>query len=225
VSTFTIRSDSPKISFMGEMGDGPALVTDGYGGWEVVARPQEIGITEWAGRNPMAIEIPFVIDNWFSNSNSAGINTEQQVDNLERLSGLGSHDRPPICKVNGKGVIPHDLRISSLHRWVIENIAWSRELEIRSPSSMRRLRCGGTITIRQFIEADALDRLAAKKKTKKKKTKKKPKAKTHTVKANESLAHIASIHYDDAGKWHIIGDANGLRDPNSLVVGDVLFIP
>jgi LysM repeat protein len=226
--SFSITSNNPDIRFVAQFGAGPAVITDGYGGWEVKARPKEIGITEWVGRNPMAIEIPFMVDH-FRDEENGGIKTEAMVRNLERLCGIGTHDHPPICTVDGGGAIPHDATTapSSHHRWVVENVSWDRDLEVRSASSARRLRCGGTLTIRQYLEANALDRLAIKKKNKKKskKGRKSGKSRTHTVRSGETLSSISNRYYGTPSKWAKIGDANNIRDPNNIRVGQVLHIP
>ena len=50
--TFKIWSEDNLVVFEANFGDGPAIVTDGYAGWSVTARPKMIGIVEWKGRNP-----------------------------------------------------------------------------------------------------------------------------------------------------------------------------
>jgi len=230
VSTFTISSNDPDITFRAFFGDGPAVITDGYGGWTVQSRAKDVGYTDWQGRNPMAIEIPFVIDN-IRNLEDGGIKTEDMVRKLERLSGIGSHDVPPICRVNGGGAIPHDNTAApGYHRWVVENISWDRAIEYRSGTSKRRMRCGGTITIRQYLEPDALDRLASKRRAKKKKRRKSEgkssgRSRTYIVRSGDTLPKIAVKFYHDANKWRRIADTNNLRDPNHIEVGQRLRIP
>lgn len=220
--SFIIRTDDQKdIRFEANFGDGAPLVTDGYGGWTVTARPKNIGFTEWAGRNPMAIEIPFLLDYFpdgTDDEDAPGIACEAMVDKLEQISGIGSGDHPPICWVQGHGVIPHDYTNSPTLRWVIENIQWSREVEVRAHNG-RRLRCGGTITIRQFKDPDVLDRVG------RKKSKTTTKPIRHKVRKGETLSTIARDYYHDASKWRVIADANNIRDRRSIKVGQVLLIP
>jgi len=219
VNTFVIRSLEDGTTFTGTFADGACIVTEGYGGWQITQRPRDVGITEWAGRNPMAVEIPFIIDNYLDDpDDNPGIDTEDEVSNLEKLCGLGTHNQPPVCMVNGHGVIPHDYKIYSGHKWIIENLTWDRDVELRSGSSGRRLRCGGTILIRQFITAnDILSRLGPKSRARK--------PKIYVVKKGDTLEKIAKKMYGDATKWKRIGDANKLRDKRSLTIGKHLKIP
>jgi hypothetical protein len=220
---FTSTEDKDQI-FTAYFGDGAPLVIDGYGGWTVTGIPKEIGITEWEGRNPMAIEIPFVIDNYSFDQDDdepgRGEQTEAMVDTLERMCGLGGHDQPPILRVQGHGVIPHDVASAGegTHFWVIESVTWDRDIEIRSGESQRRLRCGGMIVIRQFKTAsDILRRLGGKSRA--------AKPEIYVVKSGDTLTSIAAAKYHNPNKWKVIADANNLRDPRSLKVGAHLRIP
>jgi hypothetical protein len=221
INTFIIRSDRDGSTFTAYFGDGPPIVIDGYGGWQVTARPKEIGITEWIGRNPIQIEIPFMIDNYTFNTDIAdpGIETEREVRKLEKLCGIGGHTQPPICTVNGHGVIPHDEKNApGYHKWVIESVSWDKDMEIRSGASQRRMKCGGSITIRQYITAsNILPRLGPNARSRN--------PEIYIVKSGDTISKIAAKKYGDANKWKRIADANNLRDPRSLTIGKRLRIP
>lgn len=223
LGSFYIQSIDEGTIFRSELGDGPAVVTEGYAGWKVTDRPREIGITEWAGRNPMAIEIPFELNFLMEPIASLpGEDCELQVTNLETLCGIGGHTRPPVCRVDGAGLIPHDETNAGrgVHQWVIEQLSWTRESEVRSSGSGRRLKCGGNIVIRQYIDAsDILQRVSA--------TARAVKYKTYRVKSGDSLSSIAAKKeiYGDARKWKIIADANNLRDRRNIHVNQLLKIP
>lgn len=47
----------------------------------------------------------------------------------------------------------------------------------------------------------------------------------YTVKAGDSLAKISKKFYNDPGKYKLIMDANNIKDPNRITVGQVLIIP
>jgi hypothetical protein len=215
---FTITSQEDGTRFWASFADGAPLVTDGYGGWQIVNRPRAVGIVEWQGRNPLAIEIPFMIDYWMRGIDSPGIHCETQVRRLERLLGVGMAHQPPICRVDSQGVIPHDYTLNRGKFWVVESVSWDRELELRHPSTGRRLRCGGTMTIRQFITpGDILRTIKA--------TDKARIPKTYRVKGGDTLSKIANKFYGDPHKWKIIADANRIRDRRHLKLGQVLKIP
>lgn len=223
INFFTIQSADKKITFKALFGDGSPMITDGYGGWDVTQRPKEIGIVEWRGRNPMQIEIPFMIDHWMDDDDDdPGVKTEAMVKNLESLCGIGGHDQPPVCKVDGSGVIPHDDDTApGLHLWVVENVSWDRGQDFRSGTSGRRVRCGGTITIRQFLTAtDILSKLGSKARARP--------TEIYVTKSGDTLAKVAQLKYHDSKKWKRIGDAHKppLRDANKkLPLNTHLRIP
>jgi nucleoid-associated protein YgaU len=185
---FLIWSEDNRIKFNANFGDGPAIVTEGYAGWQVVSRPKDVGITTWQGRNPMAIEIPFMLDYlplWrSSNLDHPGVACENQVTNLEQLCGIGGHSQPSICCVDGGGMI----------------------------------RCGGQLTIRQYMTAsEILQRIASKDRA--------VKPRYYVVKRGDNLEKIASKFYGDANKWKKIADVNHMRDHRSLTIGKRIRIP
>lgn len=212
-----IKSELDNSEFRAHFGDGPPIVIEGYAGWQVTNRPKGLGIVEWQGRNPLAIEIPFVIDYYLSNLSDRGVRVERKVSLLEKLCGVGSGNQPPICIVDSGGVIPHDHTKWKGGRWVIEALSWDREFELRL-STGRRVRCGGTITIRQFVTSrDLLRKIGAHDRAKK--------PSPYRVKSGDTLSKIANFYYRDPSKWRIIADANHIRDRRHLKVGDKLKIP
>jgi hypothetical protein len=239
----SVRADSndTQYFFTAKYGQGPPIVTDGYGGWEVSGRPRDIGLTEWKGRNPMAIRIPFMVDNWFESiqqdpqlqNPGPGVRVEQQITQLERLCGIGGSDVPPTFKVFSDGVIPHDYNTFPNGQWVIENVDWNEDVEIRNAYG-NRVRCGGSVVIRQFIKPQVFGRLGAKvAKQGRKKVVKKGAAgyyqgRTYITKQGDTLPKIAKRKdvYGDSTKWRKIAQKNNIRDPHKkLKTGTRLGIP
>jgi hypothetical protein len=219
---FKIWSIDKTVTFDSNFGDGPAIVTEGYAGWQVVQRPKEVGLTVWQGRNPMAIEIPFMIDFlplWDSTfADEPGVQCENQVTNLEQLCGIGGHAQPSVCFVDGGGLIPHDYSIYKGHQWVIEQLTWDKQMEVRSGTSGRRLRCGGVITIRQYMTpSEILQRIGPRDRARK--------PRYYKVKRGDNLEKIAAKFYGNANMWKKIANANHLRDPRSLKIGRKIRIP
>lgn len=218
---FYIQSSEDSTLFASFFGDGAAIITEGYAGWNVIERPRDIGIVEWQGRNPMAIEIPFHLNYYYEEvEDNPGIQCEAMVRNLEVLCGVGGHQRPPVCRISGNSLIPHDEDAAGLgvHWWVIEQVSWERDQEVRSNVSGRRLMCGGTIVIRQFLEArDIMQRISP--------TARAQKPKHYRVQRGDNLSKIAAKMYGNANKWKVIADANNLRDRRRIYVGQLLRIP
>ncbi|WP_280215861.1 LysM peptidoglycan-binding domain-containing protein [Nocardia cyriacigeorgica] len=50
-------------------------------------------------------------------------------------------------------------------------------------------------------------------------------ARTHDTVEGDTLADLADRYYGDAGKWSVIADANGITDPATLPIGQLLWIP
>jgi nucleoid-associated protein YgaU len=48
---------------------------------------------------------------------------------------------------------------------------------------------------------------------------------TYTVKRGDTLSGIAGKVLGNAGRWHDIANLNGIRDPRTLRVGQVLRLP
>lgn len=221
ITRFFIKSIEDNRKFVANFADGPPVVIEGYAGWRVVDRPREVGIVEWQGRNPMLIEIPFLIDYWFDEQDirTPGKKCEAQVSNLEHLCGIGGHQQPPLCIVNGHGAIPHDHTINSKLRWVIEQVTWDREVELRRSDNGRRLRAGGTIQVRQYLAArDLLHKIKPRQRA--------SRPTSWRVRRGDTLMKIAKAVYGDANKWKIIADANHFRDRRRpLKINDKLKIP
>lgn len=214
MNSFSLTNTHDHSTVSMRFGDGPATVTEGYGGWQTVERPKRVAVTEWKGRQPIALEIPFVMDHWDTSGNA-----EDQVKKLEVLGGIGSHGKPATCILDGGGAIPHDVTVFRTGRWVVENISWDKAFEYREPKHGKRIRCGGTLNLREYVTAtDILHKI-----------RKKPrKPKTYKVKKGENLRKIAARKeiYHDSKKWKRIGDANHIRDGRKVLkTGRVLKIP
>lgn len=222
IGSFTIESIGvPEYSFTADIGFAPPIVVDGYGGWEVEAVPKDVGMTIWQGRQPIAIEIPFMLDNWRRVSGDPGVEVEQEIVQLNRLTGLGRPGQPPICTVDSHGLIPHDHHGDPGMHWVVENLTWDADVEIRN-SVGNRVRCGGTITIRQHIAHDTLDHLKVSRRASH------GRSKVYVVRTGDTLSKIAKRKdvYGNAAKWRKIADANHIRDPHAkLKRGRHLRIP
>src|SRR5262245_20275225 len=207
---FYIKSLENNLTFTARLADQAAIVTDGYGGWQTVPRPKDVAVVEWQGRNTLAIEIPFMIDFWASSDEAEATTTpgkdcEEQAGNLEHLAGLGCTYQPPICLVDGYGAIPHDFTQRPKLRWVVEGLQWDKAIELRRRDNGRRLRCGGTITMRQFLTArDVLHKIDPKDKA--------VMPKRHQVQRGDTLQKLAKVFYHDPNLWKIIADANNMRD-------------
>ena len=223
---FVLLADDPSLSFKAYFDETTVKVTDGYGGWEKVTRPRRRSLTVWQGRNGLALQFGFILDNY---ADGSGLAVERAARALSRMGGVGlGDDEPPLLTLDANGAIPHDVKDDPHLSWVLDDIDWGDSL--LNPEG-HRVRIQGTLTLSQFIEDQHLSRLSSvqkrrkRKKAAKGKHKKGSKVKRYKVKRGDTLRKIAAKLLGDADRWREIAKLNNIRDPKSLKVGDTLRIP
>jgi hypothetical protein len=230
---FVFSSDSPSYRFQASFDDGAPLPTDdSYGGWTVVPIPNRMGLVEWDGRNPLGLEISFVIDRTNDEADEdPGRWCQTMFEQLEKLAGLHSmKEEPPLFVFNSNGLCPHDFIYNRRWRWVIESLSWDKDRFINNFYN-RPVFIAGTVTIRQFNDDDLMDAYegpAKKNRNHHKKDKKDRGNSKYTVKQGDTLQKIASKKLGDPKRWRDIADLNDIRHPSNdekLKPGTVLKVP
>ena len=148
----TFRCNVLDLSVVVWMGDDPPKVTGGYGGWEIIERPRRTAVTQWQGREPIQMEIQFVLDGWKRPAGRRSI--EYDVTALERMA-LPHKTQPPVIKIIGSAMPHSDLD------YVIQNIDWGPAIRAKNGE---RFRQEGTITLVRYLAADKLKFTAAQQK-------------------------------------------------------------
>lgn len=157
-------SSDPPLRVLALPGETPAKITDGYGGWEDVERPNDMAFSRWSASHPYKMDISIVIDGFARN-----IRVGKVVSNLERLArDPGANEEPPIIKVFG----PHPRGNHVL--WHIENIDWDTDKAILNTSGYL-LRAAATVSLSQHVDPDMIEMSSAKRRRAKHKKKKKKK--------------------------------------------------
>lgn len=208
-SSVTCLIDDPGVS-----------VTEGYGGWDVIARPRNVGILNWSGFEPMTMTVPVLFDNWHSQES-----VEEDILALELLAGRGpgggGRRQPPDITMSTPGgfgsLVPHNFN-GETSNWVITDIEWGDALRRRS--SGHRVRQAGTVTVSQH-PSDGLEELSVARRRNahgRRRT-------THVVKKGESLQSIARAEYGTSDRWQDIAIANNIRDPRQIKAGRRLKLP
>jgi hypothetical protein len=163
---YRYNDGDPKLE--SHLGDGPAVVTDGYGGWQQTERPRRKPLTQWAGGKVFTMSVPVVISGWFHDSS-----VESRIRRLEQMARVdGGDTEPPPVAVTLPGDSPRD---AESFVWVIDNIEWGASR--RRDSDGHRTYQEATLSMIEFVRPDVV-KLSASKARKKKKSKKK--RKTHT---------------------------------------------
>jgi phage tail protein X len=62
VQEVRIIAPSLKLNTTVQMGDGPATITGGLGGWQTVERVDDIDGTSWEGQEPITQDVPLLLD-------------------------------------------------------------------------------------------------------------------------------------------------------------------
>ena len=209
----TVASDSPAISCTGLLGPNGAVPTDGYGGWEVNARPRRKGLPLWNGRNPFELTLQIVFDKQVTDGTVEG-----DCDALERMAlpiSVGSE--PPVVSVSSPGgAVPHDDLL-----WVINGIQWE---DVERDERGLRTRQIVTAKLLEFVDDSRLHETSASSRAR-------GRAgggnapDTWTVGTGDTLKSIAQEIWGDASRWTSIADLNDIRDPDHLTIGQILLIP
>lgn len=225
-----LESDDPKLSVHASLGTVKPHVVSNYGGWQVTARPKDVGLTDWMGRDPLKVAFDVLFDNWKERDAQQ---IERDIRALERMGGLYMADPvPPLIEFDSLGAVPHDNTIAPNRRWVIETLTEDEEYIERNRFG-NRIRSRWDLVLMQYVEDERLARLSAahrrRKRKKKQQNKKDGKGgsgrRTHTVRAGETLVSISVKEYKTPNRWDDIAKLNKIRDPRKLRVGQVLKLP
>lgn len=158
----TIRTTKPGpgLAITAWLNEAGPTVTGGYGGWEVVARPRRVAITQWRGREPIQMELPLVIDAYDGTAKSDRVTNsiELVVTKLERMAlPYPPIKTPPKITLEGSSsnLIPHD-DLS----WVITELSWGVALRNNEGN---RVRQEVTLALVSFVGVEKVKIRAAEK--------------------------------------------------------------
>lgn len=215
-----IVAQDPPIDLTIPMGDGPAIITGGLGGWQTVPRQDDVSSTDWEGQEPLTQDVPLLLDG-FPDDESM----EREWNTVKKLGrdAVGDERKPPVFRVWGP------IEYGDGKAWVLPDNGI-----VPDPASIIRrddgelLRVEFTLSLLEYIRPDTIGR-----------SKKKPKrgnpAKTggtafpgnsYTTRAGDSLVSIAKDIYGNWRRGADIGRLNGLHDVNrQLPAGKTLRLP
>lgn len=219
-----IRSTDGTINIRVPMGDGPALITGGLGGWQTIDRQDDIAATDWVGQGPLTQDVPLFLDGY-----GDGESVMPQMQTIFKLARdvTGNENVPPVFQIDGPIFFPEA-------HWVLPEGG----IDLDPASTIRNdngglLRQAFTLHLLEFVKPDEV-RLRGKKKTPKHQRGEPGRTggtafpgKSYTVpKGGQSLHEIAALLYGDASEWKAIGAKNDIADPNrKLPAGKVLKLP
>ena len=131
-----LTCDDPPLDVVVLLGPEPVRINAGLGGWEVTARPRQVGMTTWAGVEPLQVELGLMFDGWSRNRSQ-----ETQLRRLFTVARGDDDTEPGLVRVEGVW-LPAD-------RWVIEDVSYDDV--IVHPTTLERLRQSITLTLREYV--------------------------------------------------------------------------
>lgn len=208
-----IIATDPAIDITVPMGDGPATITQGLGGWQVVDRQDDIAATDWTGQEPLVQAVPLLLDGF-----SKGESVERDLNTIFKLARdvVGDEHIPPIFKVFGPIYFSHK-------EWVLPDGG----IELDSASVIREddgtlLRQALTLRLLEYVKPDTI---TIRGKGKQRTGLGKARPVSYTTRAGDTLAKIAARIFGDWTRWKEIGRKNGISDPNRVLrAGRVLAL-
>lgn len=200
----TVRDRSNGNTVAARLGAGVPQVSDGYGGWEEVGRPQRKAFPDWQGTGLLRMAVPLVFDGLAADSS-----VQPQFNALEKMASLrGERQRPPTVAIAGP--VPHTGRI-----WVIDNIEWGDSA--RNPAGTL-VRQEFTLQLLQWQDQDLV-------KIRPVKQRRRGEARTFAIVKKrgdraETLMELCARALGDSSKWQAVKKLNpNVKDPRGLTVG------
>jgi hypothetical protein len=139
-----LTCSDPGMDVVARLGANSPHYSAGFGGWEITARPRQVGMTTWQGTEPLAMELDLIFDGFGTGQDNTGAPTHtSQEDALKALYAVarGDDESPPgIVYVNG---IP-----TAVDEWVVEALDIGDAILDDDGS---RVRQGITVTLREWV--------------------------------------------------------------------------
>lgn len=197
-----IVANSADVDLKVLMGEGPATITGGLGGWQQTERPDAKSLTEWIGQGSVTQSVPVLL-NGLKESNSV----QGQANDIIALGRNTEDDEvPPVFRMFGA------VHFSWL-TWVLEDIEWTDEV-IRDRDTTL-LRQEVILHVAEFVDPDQIriKRVRHPFGTGKGGGTNFP-GSVYIVHKGDTCNKIAAKVYGDRSIGKKIADKNNIRDPN-----------
>jgi hypothetical protein len=150
-------------------GEGAPTVTDGFAKWNVIPRPQRVGMTVLGGYDPMVMDVPIMFDAVVHQPPTDVQDVEDDIQKLEWMGGRGIlYNEPDSVGAPGQGdsplvwvyttdghgnqapLVPLQYQNAGID-WIVTNIAYDAN-PLRGPSG-HRIRQKATVTLTQHVDS------------------------------------------------------------------------
>jgi hypothetical protein len=135
-----IVCDDPAEDVTVLLSEQPIRYTGGFGGWEITARPRQIGMTTWQGQEPLQLTLGLMFDTFDTRNTIA-----RDMAALRRIARGDDESAPGVLRLYG---IPAGAR-----EWVIEGIDFGDALRRGDGYAVRQ---PVTLTLREFVPPEYL---------------------------------------------------------------------
>lgn len=135
-----LKAKSPTLNILGPLGPEPPNVTAGFGGYEIVNRPRQVGMVIWNGVEPYQLTFSMFLEGF-----KEGRSVESAITSL-RQCAHGTTGEPGTVIVYGIPNLPAT-------DWVIEGLEFDTDSTIRN-RSMEIIRQKVTFTLREDIDPE-----------------------------------------------------------------------
>jgi hypothetical protein len=132
-----LHCDDPALRLVVLLGEDPVRITGGAGGWDVTARPQQVGMTTWNGSEPLQASLALMFDGWARETGQ-----ERALRRLLTVARGDDESPPGVIEIEGVPLLAD-------RDWVIEGIDYGDV--IVDASSRKRLRQALTLTLREYV--------------------------------------------------------------------------
>lgn len=150
-----LSCDDPAADLVLGLGAEPPKITGGVGGWEVTARPRQVGMTTWQGSEPFQMQLSVMLD-----GHSTDTSVEPTLRKLVTIARGDDESPPGVVSITGIPMPADD--------WVLEALEFGDAL-LRSADGARVRQPLG-LTLREYVPPSFLQlrggALAGKGKTK-----------------------------------------------------------
>jgi hypothetical protein len=209
VSQFvTITCRAPRLTVRALMDADAPAITQGYGGFEEVARPGRRSLVSWSGVPPYRMSLSLMLDGWM-----AGTSIEPQCVALERMASMvRAFQQPPKVRVSGMAVPKPSMD------WRIDELSWG---DVLRDARGRRRRQQVSLTLVQAVDDTGTVQVskAAQRRLSGRSVRLAPPG------GAVALQRLAAHELGQAKRWKEIARLNGIRTPARVKAGTVLRLP
>lgn len=141
-----LSCSSPVLGITVLLGPDPFVPTGGFGGWDIVDRARQVGMTIQKGVEPMQYSGSIIFDGY---KHRHHYSQEDDIEALIRCAHGDDDNDPGVISISGLSELENN-------DWVIEDLDFDADSQIRTNKSLHRIRQKVTLTIREYVHPDYL---------------------------------------------------------------------